>query len=99
MQGELDGESTNVPISLMAINQAGFEFGNDGFTSGRDIPLLQEQSGDAIWDDWEVTYRDVIIVDAAGNVAGIYNLTQNSLGNASNYDTLKQMLIDTANAP
>ena len=48
------------------------------------------------WGTWAPTYRDVLIADADGELAGIYNLTDNSLSDDGNYDALKQMLIDAA---
>jgi hypothetical protein len=98
MQGELDAANTTVPIKILAINEAGHESGNEAFTDGRDLPLLQEASEQGIWDSFRITYRDVIIVDATGVTAGIYNLTENSLNDEGNYDTLKQTLLDTANS-
>lgn len=62
--------------------------------SGRVLPWLQETEDDAVWSDWGVTYRDVIILDAGNIVAGVYNLTSYDLSVSANREALKQMLRD-----
>lgn len=69
---------------------------NDAFTQGRDIPWLQDTGEAEWWDKWGVAYRDVVIVDADGDLAGVYNLTSHDLGETDNYVELKKMLLDVA---
>ena len=74
----------------------------DDVTAIRDIPWLQDVDADSdgssdLWEEsWPVTYRDVIILDAANVQVGVYNLTNNSLADAGNYDALRQMFINAA---
>ncbi len=96
MQDELDSEDTRVPVKLVTINEAGHESGVATFTDGRDVPVLQEESGDGIWESFRIAYRDVVIVDENGVTVSIFNLTDNSLADSDNYDTLKQQLLDAA---
>lgn len=65
---------------------------------GRDLPWLQDTKDADWWGEWIPTYRDVIILDGAGEVAAIYNLTQNSLTIEDNYVELKATLIEIAEA-
>ena len=68
----------------------------------RTIPWLQDidanQNGvsDIWYDQWQVTYRDVWVVDANNELVSAYNLTSNDLANEANYNTLRQMIIDVA---
>ncbi len=98
LQLELDGITTNVPIDIIGVNQVGYEEGNDTFTAGRDVPWLQEQQEDGVWATWGVTYRDVVILDGESKLVAVYNLTDQSLGDTPNYDALKKLLVDAANA-
>jgi hypothetical protein len=65
-------------------------------TSGRDIPWLQDTTDEAVWDTWDPTYRDVIILDGNNEIIAIYNLTTNSLATEENYEELKALLIEAA---
>ena len=98
MQTDLDALDLPVPVQILGVNQVGHESGNGSITSGRDLPWLQETSDALVWGPWEVTYRDVIVVDTDNVVVGVFNLTANNLANADAYDTLRQMFVDAANA-
>ncbi len=89
--------TNSLPITIVGINEAGHESGNQTFCDGRELPWLQELETGDIWTDWGVTYRDVIIVDGEGRVVAIYNLTDHDLSSPSDYDALKDMLVNTAN--
>ena len=47
-----------------------------------------------MWGSWQVVWRDVIIVDAAGDRRGVYNCTQHDLNVEANYATMKKLLLD-----
>jgi len=78
------------------VNEPGYESGNTSVTSGRDTPWLQDTEEEAVWDTWDPTYRDVIILDGNNEVYDIYNLTTNSLATEENYEELKALLIAAA---
>ena len=71
---------------------------------GRDLAWLQDVDADGnrvsdVWYDlWEITYRDVIVVDHAGQVVDVLNLTANNLADSENYDFLLNLLVSTAEA-
>jgi hypothetical protein len=94
IQGELDGDSLAVPVSILGINPAGYESGNAGMTAGRVLPWLQETAQQDAWGDWGVTYRDVVILDSLNVIVDVYNLTEHDLSSAGNRETLKQKLRD-----
>jgi len=97
MQVQLNNTTTNVPIQILGINAAGQESGNDDITSGRTLPWLQDTKSQDVWDHWRAVWRDVIVLDSDNKVAGIYNLTDHDLVTAANFDSLKTLLVKTAN--
>lgn len=97
MQGELDAVAPGAVV-LLAVNAAGFESGNEGFVTGKTMPLLQDTAQVNLWAAWSVTYRDVVVLDADGKQRAVYNLTTNDLASPANYEALKRLLLD-ARAP
>lgn len=63
---------------------------------GRSLPWLKETRADSVWQRWDVNYRDVIILDAENVPVATFNLTRHNLGNRSEYDSLKALLLQTA---
>ncbi len=59
------------------------------FVAGRDIPFLQEGPGDNVWKSWNVTFRDVWVLNGAGMPVAVYNLTVHDLATPANYQELK----------
>lgn len=97
MQAELDTTATTIPIRILGVNETGQESGNAGIVVGNTIPWLQDTAAQDVWSDWQVTYRDVIILDGENKVAGVYNLTEHDLANAPEYNALKALLVEVAN--
>jgi hypothetical protein len=103
MQKDFDQEG--LPIVIIGINQEGYEIGNPTITEGRDIPWLQDttfnpfmsyqskipEETDA-WTLWDVTYRDVQILDSDGNLRFIYNLSEHDLNQNSSYNELRSIM-------
>lgn len=98
MQDELIAEG-HTDISLLAVNAAGLASGNAAASVGVDLPLLQDTASVDAWGQWGVTWRDVVVLDRDNVVVSVFNLTSHNLANAVEYDALKQLLIDTADAP
>ncbi|MBI2479860.1 MAG: hypothetical protein HYV60_14870 [Planctomycetia bacterium] len=48
------------------------------------------------YDLWDVTYRDVVILNGQNESVDVYNLTANDLRVAANYATMRDKLIDAA---
>jgi hypothetical protein len=104
MQQELEADFPEYDIQIIGINEAGHEIGNPAITDGRDLPWLQDVDSDGnklsdVWrDKWEITYRDVFVLNQSNEVEGIYNLTIHDLANEANYSELRDMLVDAAMA-
>lgn len=91
MQRELD---TN-QIYILGINEAGYD-DDKSMYEGRDLPWLLDTKEADWWGQWNVTYRDVIILDRDGNEAGVFNLTEHNLDDPDEYEALKTLLLDIA---
>jgi hypothetical protein len=71
--------------------------------NGRDIPLLQDVDANSnsvsdVWYDlWQITYRDVIVLDSDNEVVEVYNLTTHDLANSTNYNFLRDTILTAAN--
>ena len=96
MQMEIDDMGLSVAVRIHGINQVGHEKGNATACQGKDSPWLQEVPEEPVWNTWDPTYRDVIILDEENKVLAIYNLTENNLSVPANYEALKSMLVGYA---
>lgn len=100
LQLELDALDTPTPIQIVGVNQDGHQLDDydatGKFCDGRDLPFLEENAGDEVWQLWKVTYRDVIVLDENNEVLDVYNLTDNTLGETANYEALKEILVTAA---
>lgn len=106
MQKEFARHFPSLSIQIVGINEKGQESGNANVTNGRQLPWLQDVDvnpqnniSDVWYDSWKIEYRDVVVVDRAGNEAGRYNLTSHSLGVEENYNVMRQMFLDSAKNP
>jgi len=102
MQQELRATYPVLRIQFLGVNEKGQEPGNPSITAGRTLPWLQDVDADGnaksdVWyDRWNVTYRDVVILDGSNAKVGVYNVTVHDLAAAGNYAALKEMLVDAA---
>ena len=94
MQTEL--AEAGLPIQILAVNESGFDAGLATIGDIGVLPVLQDTPAIDAWDTWDVTFRDVVILDAEGREYAVFNLTTHSLSVASNYDALKGLFMDAA---
>ena len=93
MQREIDAAHPPKPIHILGINAAGQESDNELMCQGRVLPWLQDTTSQRVWDSWQVTWRDVVVLDPENKVIRIYNLTEHNLGAAANYTELRNILL------
>ncbi len=96
LQKEIVEEYPDSEIQIIGINGAGHESGVETAADGRDLPLLQDREGVDVSSLWDVTYRDVIILDEQNEYYTTYNLTSNDLSEAEKYAALKATLLAAA---
>lgn len=78
---------------LVSVNAAGFESGNAGFVAGTTMPVLQDTAAVDAWSRWQVTWRDVVVLDREGRRHAVFNLTQNDLSVEANFAALEALLL------
>ena len=88
-------ENPETGIAILGVNEAGYA-NNEAICEGRDIPWLQDTQEDDWWGSWEITYRDVVILNRDGNEDAVFNLTEHDLGNPNEYAAFKALLLDVA---
>jgi hypothetical protein len=104
LQTELRQSHPDLEIQILGMNAIGHESGNVTFTEGRSIPWLQDVDANADGESdnwltsWPFEYRDVVIVDAANRVVTTYNVTVHNLKETANYEELRSLIIDAAEA-
>lgn len=98
MQDELDQAEGGVSARILAVNQAGYEDDFALMASGRDLPLLQDTPAENVWMRWNVTWRDVIVLDRQGRFFGVYNLTAHDLRDPRHRADLRAMIRAAAHA-
>ena len=85
MQTELDEIYPDLDIQILGVNEINQEVGNPVITEDRDLPWLQDIDSDGngssdVWYDlWDITFRDVWVLDAENRPVGVYNVTVNNL--------------------
>ena len=97
MMWQIEGLDWDLEVGILGVNAADLERGNANISAGRDLPWLQDTAGDAVWQDWNVTQRDVVILDENNLPVAIFNLTTNSLSDPANYEALLALLEAAAN--
>lgn len=90
IQDEFDAHDT--PIQIIGVNQFGYDSGNEGMTTGRSLPWLQDTEDVDAWALWNVQYRDVYVLDQEGALRYIYNLTEHNLQQHTHREHLQNVL-------
>ena len=96
LQAELDGMEPPVAIDILGVNYAGYESGNETITSGRDLPWLQDTPQEDVIGRWGPAFRDLVVLDGDNDLLDVYNLTEHTLADPSNYAELKDLLVNAA---
>ena len=86
MQKEIETEAWPTTVQIHGINAAGRESGNATICNGRTTPWLQDTSAAQVYQKWNVTYRDVIIVNEL-NQPVVGAVVQITFGDEVLYDT------------
>ncbi len=102
LQDDLERNFPSSDIAILGVNEHGQQSANDVITAKSDVPWLQDVDdnqnnvSDVWYDRWQITYRDVWLVDEANELASVFNLTSHDLANPANYNALRQMVVETA---
>ena len=69
--------------------------GNELMTEERDLPWLQDLQSTNVWEEWQITYRDVIVLNENNEYVGVVNLSLHDLENSDSYSELLSMIIES----
>jgi hypothetical protein len=84
-------------VRLFGVNQVGNEVGNPSVSAdNRSIPWLQYEADQQVWTLWNITFRDVVLLDGENRELSRLNLTTHSLSDPANYADLKRRLVAAA---
>ena len=96
MQRELKAANPDLNVEILGVNRSDEAVFNNLIIAERTLPWLQDPKSATAWSAWEVTWRDVFVVDSQNRMRFVFNLTAHDLTYPSNYSTLKQMFLQTA---
>lgn len=96
MQSEITAKRAATELQILGVNEVGHESANETICRDRSIPWLQENLDHRVWQDWDVTYRDVIILDGENRPLAVFNVTTHNLAEPAKYDSLKALLMSFA---
>jgi hypothetical protein len=96
MQAEILAANPDSRIRIVGVNETGHQSGNEIVVADRTLPWLQDTALVGAWDAWEVTFRDVIVVDEQNREIVVMNLTTNDLGAPTIYAQLLGILREAA---
>jgi len=80
-------------MQIIGINEMGHSSGLETAYAERTLPLLQDDETQRVWEKWDVTYRDVIVLDGENKKVGVLNLTENSLAEEENKATMEDLFL------
>ena len=84
---------SNRVVNILGVNAAGQESEDSLMTTGRTLPWLDDNAQSNVWGSWNVTWRDVVMLNSRNEKIAVYNLTEHDLAVPANYDSLKAMLL------
>ena len=65
-----------------------------GMIQNRVLPWAQDNEDSHVWETWKIILRDFIVLDINGDFFYKINLTDVDPSIESNYENLKQLLLD-----
>ena len=80
-------------VFILGVDGVGLESANGEMIAGKVLPWLQDTVEVDAWGRWNVTYRDVVIVNKKNEAVSTYNLTDHDLATQDNYERLKLLLL------
>lgn len=83
-------------IEILGVNQVGLDAFNDDMTEDISLSWLQDTSSNMVWRAWNVSHRDVFILDGLNRITVIYNLTVHDLVQATNREAIKGLFLSAA---
>ncbi len=83
---------SDLNVEVIGINRSDQAANNGLVVNYQTLPWIQDTNEVGVWNAWEVTWRDVRIVNGRGELAAVLNLTSHNLYDDSNRSLMKQLL-------
>ena len=81
---------------MLHVNEYGYDAGIPDLAAVSDLPILQDDPTQLVWERWGVTWRDVYVLDGENRVYAVYNLSEHDLGDPANYAELYDLFVAAA---
>jgi len=82
-------------VKIAGINGLDYIEGElSGMIQNRVLPWAQDNEDSHVWETWKIILRDFIVLDINGDFFYKINLTNVDPSIESNYENLKQLLLD-----
>ena len=85
-------------MTILAVNEIGYDSGYGATGALGALAVLQDVGEVKVWESWDVTYRDVFVVNGCGETTAVFNLSANNLENEANYNQLKALILEAVEA-
>ena len=79
-------------MGINGIDYIGEDLNN--MIENRVLPWVQDNKNASVWNNWQVSLRDFIILNPNGEYYDKINLTEVAPSVNENYDNIKQLLIE-----
>ncbi len=96
LEAEIAAEIRSLDVRFVGLNEIGQESGNPNIPTVCDLPWLQDVEAQRVWESWEASYRDVIILDGENERVAVFNVTTGNLATPAHFDSLKSLLLGIA---
>ena len=96
LEAEIAAEARSLDVRIVGVNEIGQESGNPLIAPLCELPWLQDTEAQRVWERWEPSYRDVIVLDEENERVAVFNVTTYDLGTPANFDSLKTLLTGIA---
>ncbi len=92
LQTEIDGLGWEKEVHFLGVNAIDQEGGNNLIPLIARLPWLQDDTTQHVWESWNATWRDLIILNQDNTPVARFNVTTYNLTDPANFDSLKTLL-------
>ena len=98
MIDELHTERPDLPIHALAVNEDGLQSGLNDLCQVSDLTVLQDDDVARVWERWNASWRDVVILGRDNAPYATFSLSSHTLTDPDDYAALKALFIEAAEA-
>jgi len=103
MQEELQVEYPSLNITILAINQIGYEAGMSSIDPNSTLPIVNDNTSDNIWTTWHAMspepsqspWREIHILDGQNEIIHTFSLTTHNLAPGNGFCTDPSFMVQS----